>query len=86
MEDVLQHSYDASQVQVMGIDADGTMTDTFFVRADGRFVVGKSQSNPDDERPPCPRDPPALHQGDRSSPRRSAANPLRPQTPALAGV
>src|SRR6266403_4621683 len=34
-------------------------------------------------RPPCPRDPPALHQGDRSSPRRSAANPLRPQTPRL---
>src|ERR1700736_291828 len=33
----------------MGIDAGGTMTDTFFVRADGRFVVGKSQSNPDDE-------------------------------------
>src|ERR1700730_11342193 len=34
-------------------------------------------------RPPCPRDPPALHQGDRPSPRRSAANPLRPQTPRL---
>ena len=39
----------ASQVQVMGIDAGGTMTDTFFVRADGRFVVGKAQSNPGDE-------------------------------------
>ncbi|WP_034411536.1 hydantoinase/oxoprolinase family protein [Derxia gummosa] len=39
----------ASAVQVMGIDAGGTMTDTFFVRADGRFVVGKAQSNPDDE-------------------------------------
>ncbi|MDF3833470.1 hydantoinase/oxoprolinase family protein [Cupriavidus basilensis] len=38
-----------SQVQVMGIDAGGTMTDTFFVRSDGRFVVGKAQSNPDDE-------------------------------------
>ncbi|NML16427.1 hydantoinase/oxoprolinase family protein [Azohydromonas caseinilytica] len=38
-----------SQVQVMGIDAGGTMTDTFFVRADGRFVVGKAQSNPQDE-------------------------------------
>lgn len=38
-----------SQVQVMGIDAGGTMTDTFFVRADGRFVVGKAQSNPEDE-------------------------------------
>ena len=36
-------------VQVMGIDAGGTMTDTFFVRSDGRFVVGKSQSNPGDE-------------------------------------
>jgi len=36
-------------VQVMGIDAGGTMTDTFFVRADGRFVVGKAQSNPGDE-------------------------------------
>lgn len=38
-----------SQVQVMGIDAGGTMTDTFFVREDGRFVVGKAQSNPADE-------------------------------------
>ncbi len=39
----------ASRVQVMGIDAGGTMTDTFFVRDDGRFVVGKAQSNPGDE-------------------------------------
>jgi acetone carboxylase beta subunit len=39
----------ASRVQVMGIDAGGTMTDTFFVREDGRFVVGKAQSNPADE-------------------------------------
>jgi len=39
----------AQQVQVLGIDAGGTMTDTFFVRADGRFVVGKAQSNPEDE-------------------------------------
>lgn len=39
----------ASRVQVMGIDAGGTMTDTFFVRGDGRFVVGKAQSNPVDE-------------------------------------
>ena len=31
-----------SQVQVMGIDAGGTMTGTFFVRDDGRFVVGKA--------------------------------------------
>ncbi len=38
-----------SPVQVMGIDAGGTMTDTFFVRKDGRFVVGKAQSNPEDE-------------------------------------
>jgi N-methylhydantoinase A/oxoprolinase/acetone carboxylase beta subunit len=38
-----------SSVQVMGIDAGGTMTDTFFVRDDGRFVVGKAQSNPGDE-------------------------------------
>lgn len=36
-------------VQVMGIDAGGTMTDTFFVSQDGGFVVGKSQSNPADE-------------------------------------
>ena len=32
-----------SPVQVMGIDAGGTMTDTFFVRKDGSFVVGKAQ-------------------------------------------
>lgn len=38
-----------SRVQVMGIDAGGTMTDTFFVSEDGRFVVGKAQSNPEDE-------------------------------------
>lgn len=38
-----------SPAQVMGIDAGGTMTDTFFVRQDGRFVVGKAQSNPADE-------------------------------------
>ena len=38
-----------SPVQVLGIDAGGTMTDTFFVRQDGRFVVGKAQSNPEDE-------------------------------------
>src|ERR1700751_823370 len=38
-----------SHIQVMGIDAGGTMTDTFFVRSDGRFVVGKAQSNPGDE-------------------------------------
>lgn len=38
-----------SPAQVMGIDAGGTMTDPFFVRKDGRFVVGKAQSNPADE-------------------------------------
>ncbi len=38
-----------NQVKVMGIDAGGTMTDTFFVQEDGRFVVGKDQSNPQDE-------------------------------------
>lgn len=36
-------------VQVLGIDAGGTMTDTFFVDSDGDFVVGKAQSTPDDE-------------------------------------
>ena len=39
----------AARVQVMGIDAGGTMTDTFFVRDDGRVVVGKAQSNPADD-------------------------------------
>ncbi|WP_116133801.1 hydantoinase/oxoprolinase family protein [Tropicimonas sp. IMCC34043] len=36
-------------VQVLGIDAGGTMTDTFFVDADGDFVVGKAQSTPENE-------------------------------------
>ena len=36
-------------VEVLGIDAGGTMTDTFFVDADGEFVVGKAQTTPDDE-------------------------------------
>ena len=36
-------------VQVLGIDAGGTMTDTFFVDSDGEFVVGKAQSTPDNE-------------------------------------
>lgn len=36
-------------VQVLGIDAGGTMTDTFFVDAEGDFVVGKAQTTPDDE-------------------------------------
>ncbi len=34
---------------IMSIDAGGTMTDTFFVDQDGRFVVGKAQTTPDDE-------------------------------------
>jgi hypothetical protein len=33
--------------------------------------------------PPRPRDPPALHQGDHTSPRRRAANPILPQSPRL---
>lgn len=36
-------------VQVLGIDAGGTMTDTFFVDANGDFVVGKAQSTPQNE-------------------------------------
>ncbi|WP_018633346.1 hydantoinase/oxoprolinase family protein [Neomegalonema perideroedes] len=37
------------RVQVLGIDAGGTMTDTFFVDSDGDFVVGKAQSTPQNE-------------------------------------
>ena len=36
-------------VQVLGIDAGGTMTDTFFVDSEGDFVVGKAQSTPENE-------------------------------------
>lgn len=36
-------------VQVLGIDAGGTMTDTFFVDSEGDFVVGKAQSTPQNE-------------------------------------
>ncbi|MGQ3671404.1 hydantoinase/oxoprolinase family protein [Xanthobacter sp. TB0136] len=36
-------------VQVLGIDAGGTMTDTFFVDQEGEFVVGKAQSTPQNE-------------------------------------
>src|ERR1700752_5184668 len=39
----------ARSVQVRGIDAGGTMTDTFFVDSDGDFVVGKAQSTPQNE-------------------------------------
>ena len=34
---------------ILSIDAGGTMTDTFFVDKDGRFVVGKAQTTPHDE-------------------------------------
>ncbi|MBE3593836.1 MAG: hydantoinase/oxoprolinase family protein [Candidatus Carbobacillus altaicus] len=37
------------KIQVLGIDAGGTMTDTFFVDTEGNFVVGKAQSTPQDE-------------------------------------
>ncbi|HEY8394405.1 MAG TPA: hydantoinase/oxoprolinase N-terminal domain-containing protein, partial [Thermaerobacter sp.] len=36
-------------VQILGVDAGGTMTDTFFVDDTGSFVVGKAQSTPHDE-------------------------------------
>ncbi|MBA2764776.1 MAG: hydantoinase/oxoprolinase family protein [Thermoleophilaceae bacterium] len=35
--------------RVLAIDAGGTMTDTFIVDETGRFVVGKSQTTPEDE-------------------------------------
>jgi acetone carboxylase, beta subunit len=35
--------------RILGIDAGGTMTDTFLIDADGNFVVGKAQSTPQDE-------------------------------------
>jgi N-methylhydantoinase A/acetone carboxylase beta subunit len=34
---------------IMSMDAGGTMTDTFFVDEQGRFVVGKAQTTPEDE-------------------------------------
>jgi hypothetical protein len=40
------HAPNNKSVQVLGIDAGGTMTDTFFVDSDGDFVVGKAQSTP----------------------------------------
>jgi len=43
------HSNNQRSVQVLGIDAGGTMTDTFFVDAEGDFVVGKAQSTPENE-------------------------------------
>ncbi|PTW51705.1 hydantoinase/oxoprolinase family protein [Rhodovulum kholense] len=44
-----QTARNARSVQVLGIDAGGTMTDTFFVDADGDFVVGKAQTTPANE-------------------------------------
>jgi len=35
--------------QILAIDAGGTMTDTFLIDANGEFVVGKSQTTPEDE-------------------------------------
>ena len=35
--------------RIIGIDAGGTMTDTFVVSDSGAFVVGKAQTTPDDE-------------------------------------
>ena len=35
--------------RIIGIDAGGTMTDTFVVSDTGAFVVGKAQTTPDDE-------------------------------------
>lgn len=43
------HNKNVRSVQVLGIDAGGTMTDTFFVDANGEFVVGKAQSTPQNE-------------------------------------
>jgi acetone carboxylase, beta subunit len=40
------HTPNNKSVQVLGIDAGGTMTDTFFLDSDGDFVVGKAQSTP----------------------------------------
>lgn len=34
---------------IMSMDAGGTMTDTFFVDSEGRFIVGKAQTTPEDE-------------------------------------
>lgn len=42
-------SSNGRRVQVLGVDAGGTMSDTFFVDEEGEFIVGKAQSTPDDE-------------------------------------
>jgi N-methylhydantoinase A len=40
---------DSRRPLILGIDAGGTMTDTLLVDRDGRFVVGKAPTTPDDE-------------------------------------
>jgi N-methylhydantoinase A/acetone carboxylase beta subunit len=42
-------SMTAPAPRIIGIDAGGTMTDTFVVSDTGAFVVGKAQTTPDDE-------------------------------------
>lgn len=37
------------QPRILGIDAGGTMTDTFLIDDNGEFVVGKAQTTPQDE-------------------------------------
>jgi N-methylhydantoinase A/acetone carboxylase beta subunit len=44
MNDIAGHT-----PRIIGIDAGGTMTDTFLIDERGNFVVGKAQSNPADE-------------------------------------
>lgn len=39
----------ARQPRILGIDAGGTMTDTFLISDKGEFVVGKAQTTPQDE-------------------------------------
>ena len=34
---------------ILGIDAGGTMTDTFIIDESGEFIVGKAQTTPQDE-------------------------------------
>ena len=35
--------------RILGIDAGGTMTDTFVIDDSGRFIVGKALTTPEDE-------------------------------------
>lgn len=37
------------KIEVLGIDAGGTMTDTFIVSDKGEYIVGKAQTTPEDE-------------------------------------